>query len=210
MRFIECEQGTHEWLEMRRGVITGTKLEQAFKQSEALKNQLIAERMVTFIPQSKTSADMDKGNALEPIAKKMYTQRTGIMGEDVGFILHPDRDDIGLSPDWIIDGGSKAVEIKCPKWTTHIEYIRGELPPKKYLFQLLNYFFCIPELEQIDFVSYDELNEVKPLDIKTVFLGDLLNMEYLKNKTVGSMENLEEKVYSFADSVHEEYSRMIF
>jgi hypothetical protein len=65
-------------------------------------------------------------------------------------------------------------------------------------------------LEQIDFVSYDELNEVKPLDIKTVFLGDLLNMEYLKNKTVGSMENLEEKVYSFADSVHEEYSRMIF
>lgn len=210
MRVIECEQGSPEWLELRRGVITGTKLEQAFKQSEALKNQLIAERMVTFIPQGKTSADMDKGNALEPIAKRMYTAQTGVVGEDVGFILHPDRDDIGLSPDWIIDGGTKAVEIKCPKWPTHIEYMRSELPPKTYLFQLINYFFCIPQLESIDFVSYDELNEVRPLYIKTVTLEDLLGMDYLKNKKVGKMENLEEKVYKFADSVHEEYSRMIF
>lgn len=210
MRVIECEQGTPEWLELRRGVITGTKLEQAYKNSDALKNQLLAEKMISFLPQSKTSADMDKGNALEPIAKKVYTEQTGIEGYDVGFILHPERDDIGLSPDWIIDGGKKAVEIKCPKWGTHIEYIRSELPPKKYLFQLLNYFFCIPQLESIDFVSYDELNEVKPLDIKTVTLEQLLSIEFLRGKKVGSMENLEKKVFEFADEIHTEYKRIIF
>jgi len=210
MRIIECEQGTSEWLNIRRGVITGTKLEQAFKQSEALKNHLLAERMITFMPESISTADMDKGNALEPLAKREYSLKTKNVGEDIGFILHPDRDDIGISPDWIIDDGKKAAEFKCPKWFTHIEYMRSELPPKKYLFQLVHYFLCIPELESIDFVSYDELNEVRPLDIKPFTLKELLNIEYLKGKKIESMDKLEDKVFSFADSIHEEYNRLIF
>jgi hypothetical protein len=210
MRVIDCVQGSAEWLTLRRGVITGTKLEQAFKQSEALKNHLLAERMITYMPEGGTSADMDKGNALEPLARQAYAKESGNDGVEVGFILHPDRDDIGISPDWIIDDGKKAAEFKCPKWFTHIEYMRSDLPPKKYLFQLVHYFLCIPQLESIDFVSFDELNEVRPLDIKTFTLEDLLNIEYLKGKKIGTMENLQDKVFSFADSIHEEYNRLIF
>jgi len=210
MRVIDCVQGSAEWLTLRRGVITGTKLEQAFKQSEALKNHLLAERMITYMPEGGTSADMEKGNALEPLARQAYAQASGNDGVEVGFILHPDRDDVGLSPDWIIDDGKKAAEFKCPKWFTHIEYMRSDLPPKKYLFQLVDYFLCIPQLESIDFVSFDELNEVRPLDIKTFTLDELLDIEYLKGKKIGSMENLQDKVFSFADSIHEEYNRLIF
>ena len=130
--------------------------------------------------------------------------------EEVGFILHPERDDIGLSPDGIINSGVKAVEIKCPKSPTHIEYMRSGTVPKKYLFQLAAYFLNIPQLETIDFVSYDELNEVKCLSVATLTLDDILKMEYLKNKTIGSMENLKEKVFDFADSIHTEYNNLVF
>lgn len=210
MRLIDCEQGSPEWLQAKKGLITGTRIEQAFKQSDALKNKLLAERMATFIEQDQTSKDMDRGNALEPIACREYEKETGYKVEHVGLVLHPHREDIGLSPDGIIDGGRKAVEFKCPKPETHIEYMRGEKAPKKYLFQLLGYFLTLHDLESIDFVSFDELNEVKPLHIMTLTLDDLLNVEYLKGKKVGSIDNLQEKIFAFADSVDAEYNRLIF
>ena len=74
----------------------------------------------------------------------------------------------------------------------------------------IHYFFCIPELESIDFVTYDELNEIRDMDIKTFTLDDLLQIEYLKGKKVGSLDNLKEKVFAFADEVESEYQRLIF
>jgi len=210
MRLVECDQGSPEWLQARRGVITGTRIEQAFKNSEALKNKLISERMVSFIEDGGTSKDMERGNALEPIACREYEKETGYNVEHVGLVLHPHRNDVGLSPDGIIAGGKKAVEFKSPKSETHIEYMRSGKAPKKYIFQLLGYFLNLHDLESIDFVSYDELNEVKPLHILTLTLGDLLDVEYLKGKKVGSIDNLAEKVFAFADSVESEYNRLIF
>ena len=165
MRIVECEQGSSEWLELRRGVITGTRIEQAFKNSDALRNKLIAEKMATFLEPQGSSKDIDRGHALEPMAKKEYEKQTGRSVQEVGFILHPDRDDVGLSPDGIINNGAMAIEVKSPNSQTHVEYMRSETVPKKYLFQHLGYFLNIPELESIDFVSYDEMNEVKSVEL---------------------------------------------
>ena len=210
MRIIECEQGSSEWLELRRGVITGTRIEQAFKNSDALRNKLIAEKMATFLEPQGSSKDIDRGHALEPMAKKEYEKQTGRVVEEVGFILHPDRDDVGLSPDGIINNGAMAIEVKSPNSQTHVEYMRSKTVPKKYLFQHFGYFLNIPELESIDFVSYDEMNEVKPLHVLTLTLDDLLNTEYLKGKKVESMSKLQDKVFAFADSVETEYQNLIF
>ena len=210
MRIIECKQGSQEWYNVRRGVITGTKLEQAFKQSDSLLDTLIAERMVTLLPETQKTATMEKGNTLEPFARKEYVRQTDIQGCEVGFILHPERDDIGLSPDFIASDFIGAAEFKCPDSKKHIEYMRDKNPPKQYLFQLLAYFLNIPDLDAIDFVSYDELNEVRPLVIKTFELKDLLNFNYLKGKKVESMAKLEDKVFEFADSVHEQYNELVF
>ncbi len=210
MRIVECEQGSSEWLELRRGVITGTRIEQAFKNSDALRNKLIAEKMATFLEPQGSSKDIDRGHALEPMAKKEYEKQTGRVVEEVGFILHPDRDDVGLSPDGIINNGAMAIEVKSPNSQTHVEYMRSKTVPKKYLFQHFGYFLNIPELESIDFVSYDEMNEVKPLHILTLTLDDLLNTEYLKGKKVESMSKLQDKVFAFADSVETEYQNLIF
>jgi len=210
MRVIDCEQGSSDWLEIRRGVITGTRLEQAFKNSEALLNKLIAEKMATFLEPQGSSKDIERGHALEPMAKKEYEKQTGKPVKEVGFILHPHRNDFGLSPDGIINNGSMAIEIKSPNSQTHVEYIRSKTVPRKYLFQHVAYFFNIPELESIDFVSYDEMNEVKPLHILTLTLNDLLDTEYLKGKKIESMSKLEDKLFAFADNVETEYQNLIF
>ena len=210
MRVIDCEQGSSDWVEIRRGVITGTRLEQAFKNSEALLNKLIAEKMATFLEPQGSSKDIERGHALEPMAKKEYEKQTGKPVKEVGFILHPHRNDFGLSPDGIINNGSIAIEIKSPNSQTHVEYIRSKTVPRKYLFQHVAYFFNIPELESIDFVSYDEMNEVKPLHILTLTLNDLLDTEYLKGKKIESMSKLEDKLFAFADNVETEYQNLIF
>jgi hypothetical protein len=210
LRIIECQQGSAEWLKHRLGVITGTRLGDAFKHSEALKNTLLAERMATYVLSDLSSRDMERGNALEPFAKKAYERKTGYKVQDVGFILHPDRDDIGLSPDGIIDNGLKAVEFKCPRSAKHIEYMRSTTAPTLYLFQLAAYFLCCPKLQSIDFVSYDELNEVKPLHILTLRLDDIFNIEYLKGRKMGCMASLESQVFNFADSINAEYHKLIF
>ena len=210
MRVIDCVQGTPEWLNARLGVITGTRLEQAFKHSDALKNQLLSERMATYVINESHSRSMERGSALEPLAKKAYEKQYSVTVKDVGFILHPERNDIGLSPDGIIGDGTSAVEFKCPKSPAHIEYMRNTQPPRKYIFQLAAYFFNIPTLQSIDFASYDELNEIKPLHKVTYTLDDILKTEYLKNKTIGSMDHLESKVFGFADSVNEEYQKLVF
>ena len=210
MRVIDCEQGSSDWVEIRRGVITGTRLEQAFKNSEALLNKLIAEKMATFLEPQGSSKDIERGHALEPMAKKEYEKQTGKPVKEVGFILHPHRNDFGLSPDGIINNGSMAIEIKSPNSQTHVKYIRSKTVPRKYLFQHVAYFFNIPELESIDFVSYDEMNEVKPLHILTLTLNDLLDTEYLKGKKIESMSKLEDKLFAFADNVETEYQNLIF
>ena len=58
---------------------------------------------------------MDKGNALEPIAIKLYKEKTGMVANDIGFILNPARDEIGLSPDFVSIDVKTAAEFKCPK-----------------------------------------------------------------------------------------------
>lgn len=210
MRTIDCVQGSDDWHEARRGMITGTKLEQAFKGSDALLNELIAERMATFREPEVSTKEMDKGKALEPFAKKAYEQKTGFEILDYGIILNPHRDDIGISPDGVSRCGTKAIEIKSPNSKTHIEYMRSDKPPKKYFFQFLAYFLNIHDLKELDFVSYDEKNEVKPLVIKTFTLPDLLDFEYIRGKKVNSIDDMQEKVFAFADKVNKEYEDLIF
>jgi len=213
LNVINCIQGSSEWRSLRLGKITGTRLGDAFKGSEALKNTLIAERMATYVPETISSRAMQRGNELEPFARKLYEKRTGWTVEEVGFITHPTRPDFGLSPDGIISLGCMnvtAVEIKCPASKTHIQYMRQNTVPQEYVFQLSAYFLNIPNLHTIDFVSYDELNEVRPIHILTLKLEDILNAEYGKGKTIGSIGNLESKAFAFADSVEAEYQRLIF
>jgi putative phage-type endonuclease len=134
MRIVNIEQGTQEWLDTRKGLVTGSRFKDVItpakaelsKSSKMYMYELVAERMgatVNFYQ----NEHMQRGNELEPDARTAYEFVKDAVVEQVGICIH-DNEMVGVSPDGLIgeDGG---LEIKCPKETTHISYLdSGEMP----------------------------------------------------------------------------------
>ena len=140
MQIINVEQGTDEWLRARLGVPTAscyskliTTQGKRSTQAESYINELIGQRITGEIPETFKSEAMERGNELEPQARAYYELMTDNEVEEVGLIIN----DIGAgcSPDGLIgeDGG---LEIKCPKLSTHIGYLRSGKLPSKYMQQV--------------------------------------------------------------------------
>lgn len=134
MQIINIEQGTEEWLNVRRGVVTGSRFKDVVtpskgelsKSSVSYMHELVAERMGVTV-QFFQNEHMKRGNELEEQARTAYEFVKDCKVDEVGFCLS-DNKLVGVSPDGLIgeDGG---LEIKCPKETTHISYlVKGELP----------------------------------------------------------------------------------
>lgn len=119
MPWLNLEQGSQEWLDARRGCITGSRFKDA---RDRLKNgqpskacldyarDLARERLGGQAPAKFQNAAMRTGNEQEPVARAMYEARTGAMVEEVGFFQTDDKL-FGLSPDGLIDEDG-VLEIK--------------------------------------------------------------------------------------------------
>lgn len=119
MLHLDHEQGSPEWLESRRGVITGSKFKEA---RERLKSgapsakallyaqDLARERCGGTAGQRFQNAAMRYGTEQEPFARTTYERKTGALVEPVGF-FKTDDGLFGLSPDGLIDDDG-VLEIK--------------------------------------------------------------------------------------------------
>lgn len=162
MRIVNCDQGTAQWLEVRRGKITASRIADVLavlkKGGEGAdrrnyRTELIAERLSGRTEEHYVSPEMDWGSELEPIARSAYEIATGEMVDTVGFVLHPIFDFAGASPDGLVseDGG---IEVKCPKTTTHIKWLQGGIVPEEHQAQCLWNMACC-ERDWWDFISFD-------------------------------------------------------
>lgn len=169
MRIIPCEQGTAEWLDVRCGKITASRicdvmavLVKASKNGKAgdaagtaigYSIELIAERMSGRTAEHYVSPEMKWGRVMEEAARTEYEMEYGVLAQTVGFILHPTEDFTGASPDSLIgdDGG---IEIKCPKTETHIRWRMEGIVPKEHRDQM-HWNMACAERSWWDFVSYD-------------------------------------------------------
>lgn len=115
----QVEQGTPEWLELRKGAITGSRFCDARDKlksgapSKACINyarDVARERCGGSVPPVFQNAAMRTGKEQEPIARSMYEARTGNLVEEVGFFTTNDGL-FGLSPDGRI-GTDGILEIK--------------------------------------------------------------------------------------------------
>jgi len=157
MQIINVEQGTDEWLRARLGVPTAscyskliTTQGKRSTQAESYINELIGQRITGEIPETFKSEAMERGNELEPQARAYYELMTDNEVEEAGLIIN----DIGAgcSPDGLIgeDGG---LEIKCPKLSTHIGYLRAGKLPSKYMQQVQGCMY-ITNRDWWDFMSF--------------------------------------------------------
>lgn len=173
MRIFKCQQNTAEWLQIRCGRITASRIADVIAKPSINKdgtprktkygemacktnyrNELVAERLTGRCADHYVSPAMDRGSEMEPYARAAYEVATGADVEQVGFILHPEYDSSGASPDSLVDrdGG---LEIKAPDTETHLAWIEAGVVPEEYRPQMQWGMRC-GEREWWDFLSFDD------------------------------------------------------
>lgn len=178
----EIEQRTAEWLALRCGKVTASKLADVMARTQKgwgasranYAAQLVCERLTGTVEQSYTNAAMQWGNDWEAAAREAYGLKVGEFVVEVGFVEHPDAFiAAGASPDGLV-GDDGLVEIKCPNSATHIATLRGEPIPDKYIKQMQWQMACT-ERQWCDFASFDpRLPDAMQLHVQRVARDDAL------------------------------------
>ncbi len=192
------QQGTYDWFKARLGNITGSNVHYVMKAPKPTKTnpnpepfsdtakgylyQVASERNLR--PQildddaqfeeymarvDVSSKAIRYGQETEDIARKVYEMTKGYEVAQAGFIIHPEIEHYGDSPDGIvIDRDGKpigALEIKCPKPDTWMRYKATihnaddlkEIKPE-YYWQCQNHCEC-NQLPWCDFVFFDKMQQ---------------------------------------------------
>lgn len=148
-----------EWLEARRGKITGSRLKDiVLKRGTTPKigyYELIAERLAVA---ADDESPMDRGTRLEEEALANFTEETG-KKLDTSLIIwtRDDNDCIALSPDGVVEDSNEteAVEVKCLSSAKHIEALLTQKIPPEYEEQMIQYFIVNDALQTLYWVFYD-------------------------------------------------------
>lgn len=150
MPWLNLEQGSQDWLQMRRGVITGSRFKDA---RDKLKNglpskaclayamDLARERIGGKAPAKFANAAMREGTEQEPYARAAYEAQTGEMVEEVGLFITEDKC-FGLSPDGLInDDGVQEIKTMVSSDTLFKAVADGDL--SEYVDQCNGYLWLL-------------------------------------------------------------------
>lgn len=142
--YDQLEQGTDEWLEARRGMVTASTVGQLLTStgrpasndySRRLTLTLVAERITGTSEPSWVNDDMLRGQLDEPVARDVYSGHFAEATE-VGFMVNDDHGfPIGYSPDGLV-GDDGLLEIKSPRAKEHLRTILADEVPDRYMAQL--------------------------------------------------------------------------
>lgn len=158
------EQYSPEWWAARLGNVSASQMPavmsdgRAGKPSATRKNymmKLLCERLTGKVEDTYTSPAMERGTLLEPVARAAYEIRTGRDVDEVGFVYHPEIDQLGASPDGMVPAENGCIEIKNPNTAQHIAVIQSGTYDKKYHWQMMCQMACTGA-RWCDFVSFDD------------------------------------------------------
>lgn len=147
-------QTKEEWLDGRRGKITGSK-DIVVKRGTGEKMgfyEILAEKIAKH---EEVENPMDRGTSLESEAIELFAEKYN-KEVDMSLVIweREDNHDIAISPDGII-GEEEAVEVKCLNSAQHIKSIVLNTVPDDYEYQILQYFVVNENLKKLYFVMYD-------------------------------------------------------
>ena len=161
------KQGTDEWMQLRKGKITGITLKSIMGTPKARQEsiyKILAERLTVGVENDEYENAMDRGVRLEPDAIAAFELQTGKQVERTGFCEDDDNPLIANSPDGLI-GETEAIEAKCLGGKNHIKmWLTNEIPDEHY-WQVVQYFVVNEKLEKLYFVGYNPNIPVHPLHI---------------------------------------------
>lgn len=195
------EQGTDEWFAARCGKVTASRVADVVAKlkngkwgasRETYMGQLIAERLSGEPMPSFSSAAMQWGTEIEPMAREAYEFAHDVEVVQVGFIDHPSIENSGASPDGMI-GDDGLIEIKAPNTSTHIDTLLGASIQAKYIDQMQWQMACTGR-KWCDFVSFDpRMPHNMSMFVKRIERDDE-RIGYLEESIAAFLKELDDKV----------------
>jgi putative phage-type endonuclease len=176
MKIIEnLEQNTPEWLEARRGKITGSKLgDIVVKRGTGRKlgfYELVADNIAL---EAGDENPMDRGHRLEDEALSLFEKEEGVTFRRGLFCISDENPEMAVSPDGLSKDSKRMAEVKCLSTPKYLQAYFEKQIPSEYEFQKLQYFIVNPKCERLDFVFYDPRVTAKPMFFLTFYREDLL------------------------------------
>lgn len=201
-----------EWKEFRKKFFTASEIHRLLSEPTKAgkdKGEVLSKGAKSYIKDKLTdnlatpepeyyNSFMERGNELEPQAALKIAEKYGLSVEDKSFvytsvngyvIFYNPELNLSGTPDVLIQG-NKVFEIKCPKSSTHLDYLlinSGEelnsLKPEYYSQLQVNMY--LTGLHKGAFVSYDDRFYNEKHRYKEVEVNyDIEFIENLKNKLI--------------------------
>lgn len=176
--FLNIEQKSIEWFEVKHGKIGGTRAKELFVDSKTLFYKMLAEHVEPFdedLEESFVSDAMERGNELEPQARLELGKYLNLQFLECGWI-QSDNELLGISPDGITSGFKIQCEIKCPQAVAHLKMCLENEVQKDYLGQIIHAFTVNDKLEKLFFCSYRPECEIMPIFVKEFTKNSVIDL----------------------------------
>ncbi len=174
-RYVDIEQGTPGWHEWReRGVGASDAPAIMGENPWKSRKRLLKEKLENIrVPPNEK---MRRGTRLEPEARRLYTQTTGV-GVRPACLEHQTYTWLHASVDGLSHNAKTVVEIKCGESVYRHSESKKTVP--RYYVGQLQHILALTELEEIDFWCY--LPNRSPVFLKVErdrqYINDLLGEE---------------------------------
>jgi hypothetical protein len=154
VEIFDCEQGSPDWFEARRGVPTASNFSALLAKGEGKTRRtyllkLAGEAITGECAESYSNAHMERGHVMEADARNLYAFDHDIDPEIVGFMR---RGRAGASPDSLI-GDSGMLEIKSKLPHLHLDVLEKGKLPSEHVAQVQGQMW-VAGRDWCDFVSY--------------------------------------------------------
>jgi hypothetical protein len=151
---FDCEQGTPEWFEARRGVVTASRFSDVLAKGQGITRRkylltLAGEAITGECAESFTNVHMERGHVMEADARNLYAFAHDVDPQLVGFMR---RGRAGCSPDSLV-GNNGMLEIKSKLPHLQLDVLEKGKLPSEHVAQVQGQLW-IAGRDWCDFVSY--------------------------------------------------------
>ena len=162
MQILDIEQRTDDWYKVRGVIPTASKFDKIITptgkpstQAAVYMYTLLANWLAGGVTSDERdgfeSAWMARGTEMEDEAIAWYEMSVAEV-DRVGFCLRDDQL-AGCSPDALLLDSECGLELKCPKASTHVQYLLDQKLPTKYIPQVQGSMW-VTGFDSWDFLSY--------------------------------------------------------
>ena len=156
------EQGSEAWKLLKVGKVSASRMADLLAKTKSGASasrakymaQLLCERMTGQPTEFFTTAAMQRGTEIEPIARAAYEAENLTSVEQVAWVEHPTIPMAGCSPDGFV-GEHGLIEIKCKEIHNHLDSILNDRIDPDHQAQMM-WQMCVTGRQWCDYVCFDD------------------------------------------------------